>query len=293
VDVADISAEYLFQFLRSEIFKKYIDGEVIQTGQPHLNLGILRETRVPLPKIAEQRRIAEILQTWDEAIEKLEALRVAGERQYSGLADDLIFGRRRNIGKRRNWRHRRLGDVTREVTARNVGGRLGRDAVMGVTKANGIVPMREQTIGADLSRYKVLPPLGFAYNPMRINIGSIALSRLESDVLVSPDYVLFVCEKDKLSPDYLEHLRKTHFWSHHINAGGAGSVRLRIYYDDFAALNLPLPDYDEQLAIVEVLDAARRQIDLTEAEIDLLALQKRGLMQKLLTGEWRVKLEER
>jgi type I restriction enzyme S subunit len=161
---------------------------------------------------------------------------------------------------------------------------------MGVTKANGIVPMRDQTIGADLSRYKVLPPLGFAYNPMRINIGSIALSRLKSDVLVSPDYVLFVCKKGELSPDYLEHLRKTHFWSHHINAGGAGSVRLRIYYDDFAALNLPLPDYDEQLAIVEVLDAARRQIDLTETEIDLLSRQKRGLMQKLLTGEWRVKI---
>ncbi len=238
----------------------------------------------------EQRKIAAILQTWDYAIEKLEALRIAGERQYSGLADDLIFGRRRNIGARRNWRHRRLGDVTREVTARNVGGRLGRDAVMGVTKANGIVPMRDQTIGADLSRYKVLPPLGFAYNPMRINIGSIALSTLESDVLVSPDYVLFICEKGKLSPDYLEHLRKTHFWAHHINAGGAGSVRLRIYYDDFAALNLPLPDYDEQLAIVEVLDAARRQIDLTETEVDLLSRQKRGLMQKLLTGEWRVKI---
>ena len=161
---------------------------------------------------------------------------------------------------------------------------------MGVTNSRGIVPMREQTIAADISRYLILPPRAFAYNPMRINVGSIAMSRFEHNVLVSPDYVLFECLPGKLDPDFLDHLRQSHFWSHYINAGGTGSVRMRTYYDDLAALRLKIPPYEEQLAISEVLNTAQREVRLIEDQIAALSRQKRGLMQKLLTGEWRTKV---
>jgi type I restriction enzyme S subunit len=110
----------------------------------------------------------------------------------------------------------------------------------------------------------------------------------EEDVLVSPDYVAFSCNSDGLDPDYLDHLRKTQWWSHYINSGGSGSVRMRTYYADLAALKLALPEIEEQREIVGVLNTARDDVVLTEREIEALALQKRGLMQKLLTGEWRV-----
>lgn len=150
--------------------------------------------------------------------------------------------------------------------------------------------MREQTIAADISRYLILPPRAFAYNPMRINVGSIAMSRFEHDVLVSPDYVLFECLPGKLDPDFLDHLRQSHFWSHYINAGGTGtgSVRMRTYYDDLAALRVKMPPYEEQLAISEVLNTAQYELRLIEEQKAALTRQKRGLMQKLLTGEWRV-----
>jgi type I restriction enzyme S subunit len=151
--------------------------------------------------------------------------------------------------------------------------------------------MREQTIGSDLTRYKILPPRAFAYNPMRINVGSIAMLRLPSDVLVSPDYVLFECISGELDPDYLDHVRQSHFWAHYINAGGSGSVRMRTYYDDLAALRLKLPGFAEQQKISAVLNTAQVEIALVTAEIETLTRQKRGLMQKLLTGEWRVKVE--
>jgi type I restriction enzyme S subunit len=162
---------------------------------------------------------------------------------------------------------------------------------MGVTKADGVVPMREQTIAGDISRYKRLPPRAFAYNPMRINVGSIAMNEREDEVLVSPDYVVFACNADGLDPDYLDHLRKTSWWAHYINSGGSGSVRQRTYYDDLAALKLPLPQLDEQKAIAAVLNTARADLAATEREIEAVTLQKRGLMQKLLTGEWRVPLD--
>ncbi|CAA6603844.1 RmeS [Rhodospirillaceae bacterium LM-1] len=244
---------------------------------------------LPLPPLPEQRKIAEILRTWDEAIEKLEALRAAKEKLYSTLADGLIFGTLQRGSRHREWKLCRLNEVTRELTQRNRDGSIGRDMVMGVTNSRGIVPMREQTIGGDLTKYKILPPRAFAYNPMRINVGSIAMLRLASEVLVSPDYVLFECLPGKLDPDYLDHLRQSHFWDHYINAGGSGSVRMRTYYDDLAALRVKLPNYNEQREISFILNTAQDEIGLLLAEIKTLTRQKRGLMQKLLTGEWRVK----
>lgn len=244
-----------------------------------------------IPPLPEQRKIAEILRTWDEAIEKLEALRAAKERRLEALRDALLFEGLRVGEVRRNRPTRRIGEVTRELTTRNGDGALGRDLVMGVTNSRGIVPMREQTVADDIGRYKKLPPLAFAYNPMRINVGSIAMNAGNQTVLVSPDYVVFACDEEGMEPDYLDHLRQTRWWLHHINSGGSGSVRQRTYYDDLAALHLPLPDVDEQRAIIRMLNTAKADLLKTIDLADQLARQKRGLMQKLLTGDWRVKLQ--
>jgi len=278
--------EYVAYALREPSFQRRIGRLGKGSTFQEISLEALRKLEIPLPPVPEQRKIAEILRTWDKAIEKLVALRVAKEKLYSSLADGLIFG---TLGShRREAKLRRLGVVTRELTQRNIIGKLGRELVMGVTNSRGIVPMREQTIGSDLTRYKILPPRAFAYNPMRINVGSIAMLRQPSEVLVSPDYVLFECIPGKLDPDYLDHLRQSHFWSHYINAGGSGSVRMRTYYDDLAALRLKMPEFAEQRKISEALNTAQAEIKLVADEIDALTRQKRGLMQKLLTGEWRV-----
>lgn len=260
-------------------------------GTGRLDTELLKSTPLPVPPFQQQRKITEIVRTWDEALEKLTALRVAKEQRLVGLRAALLFGELRLNGQRRNWAPTRLGAVTHELTRRNGAKGLGRDFVMGVTKADGVVPMREQTIAGDISRYKRLPPRAFAYNPMRINVGSIAMNEREDEVLVSPDYVVFACNADGLDPNYLDHLRKTSWWAHYINSGGTGSVRQRTYYDDLAALKLPLPELDEQKAIAAVLNTARADLAATEREIEAVTLQKRGLMQKLLTGEWRVPLD--
>ena len=254
----------------------------------HIHASDLESVKVPLPPLLEQRKIAEILRTWDGALEALTALRTAKTRRLDSLRAALLFGGLRLDGQRRNWELRRLAEFTHELTARNGQNALGRDAVMGVTKANGIVPMREQTIATNISRYKRLPPRAFAYNPMRINVGSIAMNEGQSEVLVSPDYVVFGCDADGLDPNYLDHLRKTRWWGHYINSGGSGSVRMRTYYDDLAAMKLLLPELDEQREITRILNTARDDLIITEKEIKAFNHQKRGLMQKLLTGEWRV-----
>jgi type I restriction enzyme S subunit len=251
-----------------------------QSGQPLVTQEPIHSLKATLPPLHEQRKIAEILRTWDNAIEKLQALGAAKARRLHSLREKLTYIDARGAPKR-------LGDVTEEITTRNVDGRLGRDMVMGVTNSRGIVPMREQTISEDISRYKIVPHQAFAYNPMRINVGSIAMNETADSILVSPDYVVFACLQNQFLPDFLDHLRKTKWWAHYINSGGSGSVRQRTYYADLAAMKVPLPDFDRQQRITDVLNTAQRDVKATTREIDALQNQKRGLMQKLLTGEWR------
>lgn len=290
---AEGDPEFIRYVLQGPVLQKLIARNANGSTFRELSIEELRKLPIPDVSLPEQRKIAEILRTWDAALEKLTALRAAKERRLGALRAALLFGRLRLKGVRHNWAPTRLEAVTHELTKRNGAKGFGRERVMGVTKAEGVVPMREQTIAADISRYKRLPPRAFAYNPMRINVGSIAMNEREEEVLVSPDYVVFACNADGLDPDYLDHLRKTSWWAHYINSGGSGSVRQRTYYADLAALKLPLPELDEQKAIAAVLDTARDDLAATEREIQAVTLQKRGLMQKLLTGEWRVSTTDR
>lgn len=282
----EFDAQFLFYVMQNDYSR--IRRLSNSGGQDNLSAELVKEIRIPVASLVEQRKISAILRTWDEALEKLTALRAAKERRLAGLRDRLLFGTLRAVKQKSNWPPRRISEVTYEITDRNGSMSLGRDLVMGVTNKRGIVPMREQTVAGDIARYKHLPPRAFAYNPMRINVGSIAMNEASETVLVSPDYVVFGCNPDGIEPDYLDHLRKTPWWAHYINSGGSGSVRQRTYYADLAALRLPLPDIDEQREIVAILNAAKADLLSTEQMIEALKLQKRGLMQKLLTGEWRV-----
>lgn len=162
---------------------------------------------------------------------------------------------------------------------------MGADRAMGVFKGVGLEPMREHVRADDLTRYKVVPPDAFAYNPMRLNIGSIARSRFDEDCLVSPDYVVFETVREALLPAYLDQFRHSTLWSAFVRPAGAGSVRVRIYYRDLAAMRIPLPPLEEQVRIAGALDTADCEIEflqnLQAANLEL----KRGLMQQLLSGE--------
>jgi type I restriction enzyme, S subunit len=149
-----------------------------------------------------------------------------------------------------------LADVTAESTIRN-GDRLPAESVMGVRKGEGIVPMEERLVASDISRYKLVQKNWFAYNPMRLNIGSIARSGHDADVLVSPDYVVFQCLEEGVSPglcpEYLDHFRESDHWDAFVTEAGDGGVRVRIYYRDIAQLRLTLPDIVEQQKIADCL----------------------------------------
>jgi type I restriction enzyme S subunit len=279
--VEDVDAAWLHAALSTENVRAKLRSAASGTSGAMKNISMrsLMALTIPVAPLPEQRKVAAILRTWDQAIASAVSQRESGSSRYLGLVNALT-GTRGQL--------RRLGEVTYELTARNADNQYGRSDVMGVSNKHGIVPMRAQTISSDLSRYQVLPPRTFAYNPMRIDVGSIAMSRLDRPAIVSPDYVLFACEISEMLPEFLEHIIHTRRWRHDVSSGASGSVRTRTYYDDLAAIQVHLPPPEKQARIASALDAVRDEIALLDRQVALLREQKRGLAQKLLSGEIRV-----
>lgn len=280
-----LAPEYVAVVLQGEHarrhFRKVAKPAVAQAS---INQDDVRSITIAVYPKQAQRKIAEALAVWDTATEKTERLIAAKSQLLSRLRDHHLL---RPEGAQRT----KLHAVTRESTERN-GARLGRDAIMAVTKQSGMRPMRGETIAASVERYKVVRPMAFAYNPMRLNIGSIAISPFPADVLVSPDYVVFECDESKLLPSYLNHLRLSRHWISYFESAGNGSVRVRIYYDDLGAFAFDLPPLDQQRRIVKALDSTVLEMEMLTKYVEALKTQKRGLMQKLLTGQWRLQTEE-
>jgi type I restriction enzyme, S subunit len=259
-------------------------------AQKNINIDFIEDLEIEHPPLPEQQKIADILGTWDEALEKLDALIAAKARRKQALMQQLLTGHRRLPGFSKPWKRVELSDVAEECSIRN-GQKLERTRLYAVTKAEGMVPMRENVQGATVNRCQIVERGWFAYNPMRINIGSIARWEGNDPVMVSPDYVVFRTKESLLLSDYLNHIRRGDAWTDFVGAAGNGSVRVRIWFDDLGYFEFPLPPIEEQRAIAAVLNAADTELQLLRQERAVLNQQKRGLMQKLLTGKVRVAKE--
>ncbi len=200
-----------------------------------------------------------------------------------GLRQRLLTGEVRFPEFDEPWREVRLDDVTRELRDRNEG-QYGIDHVCGIKNDEGLTSDTDRDASSDLSKYKVIPQDAFAYNPMRLDVGSIGRLVDEGPALVSKDYIAFECNRDHLEPVYLDHYRETHRWEHFVETAGSGSVRVRIYYRHLKRMELNLPPLPEQRKIAETLEAAKTEINTLEEKRDALQRQKKGLMQRLLTG---------
>ncbi|MEZ6142557.1 MAG: restriction endonuclease subunit S [Zavarzinella sp.] len=281
---------FVFFALQCGLLQRQIDLNTIGQAVKGINIGEVRRLALPFPPLPEQREIAAILSTWDRAIELNEKLIAAKQRRKHALMQQLLTGKVRLPGFEKSvWKNCHLSDVAKNSTRRNVTS-PDQATVYSVTNSVGMIPMDEGVIGENIERYKTVSHFDFAYNPMRINVGSIAMWDGKEDVLVSPDYVVFRCGP-KLDAQFLEQFRQTHYWRHFVTRAGGGSVRVRIYFNDLAAMKLNLPSLEEQKAIAAVLNAQDKELQLIERRLNALKQQKKGLMQQLLTGKARVNVD--
>lgn len=262
-------------------------------GTGRLDTESLKDYPVMVPSPLEQKKIAKVLSTWDQAITATEQLLENSRQQKKALMQRLLTGKKRLPGFDSQWRKLPLTSCLLGSNLRNTGLTQGTDGIMSVNKSEGMIPMRAETIGKSIERYKVVKSGWFAYNPMRINVGSICRWTVENDCLVSPDYVVFSCDEEFLLSSYFDQFRQAEPWADYMRNAGNGSVRVRIYLNDLSLLKIPLPPLDEQEKIAAVLTTADQEIQNLQFKLACLMQEKKALMQQLLTGKRRVKVDEK
>ncbi|MBM6583989.1 restriction endonuclease subunit S [Microvirga sp. BT689] len=180
------------------------------------------------------------------------------------------------------WRGIRLGDVAHESRVRNLDRQISQERLVGVFKGEGMVPTRDRVRGESVERCKIVAPGAFAYNPMRLNIGSIARWHGSEVAIVSPDYVVFEADPALLDGAFLDHLRASVPWQKFTARAGDGGVRVRIYFDDLAEFRFALPPLSEQRRISEILSSVDEAIQAAQAVVEQTRTIKQGMLDQLL-----------
>ena len=179
--------------------------------------------------------------------------------------------------------YQRLGDYIREVNVRNKD--LKVTNLQGVSISKQFIPSIANTIGTDMSTYKVVNPGQFAYGPVTSRNGdkvSIALYKGDNDAIISQAYTVFeVIDKELMSSEYLmmwfqrpEFDRYARFHSH-------GSAREIFDWDELCEVYLPVPSIDRQREIVEEYETLSRRIRLNEQMISKLEATAQALYRKM------------
>lgn len=272
------AAEYLYYWFDFQDLQRFCnDGTV-----PVINGRTLRRQLVLLPSLVVQQEIARLLSAWDVAIERAQQLIAAEERLLAHEVSRLI--------NRGPHSRRQIGSFAKECAERNHSNKTAR--VLSVTNTRGfLLPedrFERRIASADLSLYKVVLRGQYAYNPSRINVGSIARLDDWDDGVLSPMYIVFELDRAKIDSDYFLHWLGSHEARERIKRSAQGSVRNSVPFAEFSALTIPLPDCARQANIARYLNASRKQITLLGLAIAKLKEQKRGLMQRLLTSRWRL-----
>jgi type I restriction enzyme, S subunit len=188
-------ADYIAYYINS-IGRKYLNKLGAGNSVVHIYAKDLKGIPILLPPLHTQRAIADMLDVWDRAIEKTDALVKAKEKKFGWLVTKCI--------NKSNYKKKQLSDFIDEVSIRNKDNKTER--VLSVTNHRGFVLPQEhferRIASADLSNYKIVLNGEYAYNPSRINVGSIA--RLEQwDIgVLSPMYTAFKINHTKTNSDY-------------------------------------------------------------------------------------------
>ena len=247
------------------------------------------KSKVILPPIEEQHKIAAILTTQDKVIELKEKRIAEKQRQKKYLMQHLLTGKKRLPGFSGAWKTDRLGKLFFERKEINCEGLQ----MLAITGTQGIIPRQELDLkdnsSEDKSKYLRVCVGDIGYNTMRMWQGVSAYSNYEG--IVSPAYtILKPCSS--INAKYFAYLFKMPeiiFLFYRFSQGLVDDTR-NLKYENFKKIKVFFPpDMEEQAAIVEVLSAADREIDLLRQDIEQEKQKKKALMQLLLTGIVRVK----
>lgn len=281
----NLLASFLCPFL--ELRKDVYVTKYLQGGQGNLSGEIVNNYLIPVPPLEEQRKIAEVLNVWDKAIEKQTQLIEKLELRKKGLMQQLLTGKKRLPGFSGEWKKVKAGLLFGSSSIRS----NKFEPLLSVTQDKGVVPrdMLETRVtmpNGDLSSFKLVNVGDFVIS-LRSFEGGLEYSKYRG--IVSPAYTVLKKKTDISDVFYKVYFKSNDF----IQRLAVAVIGIRdgkqISYSDFCYIKIPCPSLQEQNAIANVFVSCDNEISLAKQKLNVFQQQKKGLMQVLLTGKKRVK----
>lgn len=285
-----INSKYLQTLLLSKQFTDYANSCSARTGIPKINRDDIALFFCKIPPIPEQEKIAETLSIWDSAIEKTEKLIALEEKKLSAFAIKLFSGK--SIFQTKNIC---LTDLLKEKSDLST----GFEEVFSVSVHKGLVNQIEHlgrsfaaknTDNYNLVKYGYLvytksPTGDFPY-------GIVKQSSIKKDVIVSPLYGIYEPASNEIGllvEFFFESPIRCKNYLYPLIQKGAKNT-ISISNQDFLKGKINFPANEKDITrIADYIRLSKEYISLLNNQLEQYKLQKQGLMQKLLTGEWRVK----
>lgn len=285
-----VDVEYINTFLKSNAIKTYIRKNPTVGAQPNLSLGQVSDLEINIPNYSEQKKISNLFSKFDLMITlhqcKLEKLKLTKK----ALLQKLFPKNGKHIPEIRfkgftdAWEQRKFSDITYLSGIKNKENKPYES--YSISNEFGFIPQDEQFENggtmktADKSMYYIVSQNSFAYNPARINVGSIGYYDRPDNVIVSSLYEVFKTT-DIVNDKFLWHWFKSNQFNRLIEKYQEGGVRLYFYYDKLCKGTIELPAIKEQNKISNLLDYLDIYITLHQRKLERLQEVKKGLLQKM------------
>ena len=274
IQKGEIGNEFLYSWYKKHgnvIGIRYAQG----TKQQNLSYDILEKFRIVYPKTKEQEKLNKLISLLDERIstqtniiEDLKKLKSAIiEMEYSHMTKNISH----------------IGDFIEQTSKRNKDKTIHN--VLSVNNRQGFIQQSEQfenrnVASDDTSNYKIVEKDDFAFNPARINVGSIARLTLFERGIVSPMYICFRT-RDGLLPEYLDYYFESKPFFTEIQKRLEGSVRQCLSFDGLCNIPLCVPSVKIQRQIGKRLSTLVQEIKLEIDFLELLQKQKKILLYQM------------
>ena len=228
----EYDAEFVFQSTLTDKYNKYIAVTSQRSGQPGMNAQEYSEFEIRVPEKEEQTKIGTYFRILDHLITLHQC--------KCHLLHKLLHN---------DWEQRKFSEFVKNVAVRNKAG--VELECYAVTNDRGFISQKEAhdafgyMADADTTAYNIVPPSSFAYNPARINVGSIGYYTGIENVIVSSLYEVFQTA-DYVDDRFMWHWFKSDHFSKWIERLQEGSVRLYFYYDKLIQCEMKMPSLEEQ-----------------------------------------------
>ena len=269
-----------------------------QSAQPGLSIQTLSKQIIRLPSISYQREISTVLKSLDDKIEVNKRINDNLEQQAQALfkswfVDFEPFKKGKFIDSElgmipEGWQVEELGNITNSITEK-VGKRTDIKVLSPVNTGDLLLSeeyFTKQVYSKNLAKYIMVAPNDFAYNPARINIGSIGMNTFDFSGCVSPVYVVFRCEKEY--HHFFNIFKATKNFKEEVNTRAIGGVRQTLSYKDFSLIKIVYPPKEVVNQFNKIYSHIMTLIKKNVLENKRLHQTRDTLLPKLMSGELKI-----